>query len=483
MNLHQLWKILSSRHWIIWCVFAASVLSAFVATRLIKPQYTATAQLYVNLADANGATNAQVPGAVVRNYISTQVEAIRSRGTALLVVEREKLAADPAWKAAFAARAQEGEQIDDWVASVLMRGLEVMRQAASDVISISYRSDDRELAAKMANAFAGAFLRKDVELRVGSAQELSKWYDERLALLRVRFLEVETKRSELRLQAIRRGDVEATGAQDPLSSMATQMANARNAVLQAKAALEMARNGQGPAAENPELLALRKQVTDTELALKRELPLLGESHRRIQFLRTNLQQSKVQVEAASVRLRADLIADKERELAAAERRVEETGTQMSRDETQRHDQVKSRAEAVALDREIESLRSQIDLLVQRRERSIVESAASQGNTSILSQAAIPSSPSWPRIPLVMALAAALGLAFGLALAFLREMFDRRVRCSDDLTAYFNAPLLGDIKGQKLSKAMAKLPPSFDRLAGRLRDEAPKMLDPAIEAVR
>jgi succinoglycan biosynthesis transport protein ExoP len=483
MNLHQLWKILLSRHWIIWCVFVASVLSAFVATRFLKPQYTATAQLYVNLADANGATNAQVPGAVVRNYISTQVEAIRSRGTALLVVERENLSADPQWQEAFAASRQDGEQIEDWIASLLLRGLEVVRQGASDVISVSYRSENKGLSAKIANAFAGAFLRKDVELRTGSAQELSKWYDERLALLRVRFLDVETKRSELRLEAIRRGDVEAAGAQDPFSSMTTQLANARNAVLQVKAALEVARSGQSPAAENPELLALRRQVTDTELALKRELPLLGEGHRRIQFLRTNLQQSKVQVEAAAVRLRAELVADKERELAAAERRVQETAAQMSRDETQRHDQVKSRAVAAALDRELESLRSQIDVLVQRRERSIVESAASQSNTSILSQAAVPSRPSWPRIPLVMALAAALGLAFGLALAFLREMFDRRVRCSDDLTAYFNAPLLGNIRGQKLSRAMAKLPPGLDRLAGRLRDDAPRMLGPAVEAAR
>lgn len=466
MNLHQFWKILSSRHWIIWCVFAMSVVSAFVATRFLKPQYTATAQLYVNLADANGATNAQVPAAVVRNYILTQIEAIRSRGTALTVVEREKLAEDPYWQAAFAAGAQDGEKINDWIASVLLRGLEVTRQAASDVISVSYRSESKEAAAKMANGFANAFLQKEVELRTGPAQELSKWYDERLSLLRVRFLEVETKRSELRLEAIQRGDVEATGVQDPLSSMSSQLANARNAVLQIKAALELARSGQSPAAENPELLALRRQVTDTELALKRELPLLGEGHRRIQFLRTNLQQSKAQVDAATVRLRAELVADKERELAAAERRVEETGAQMSRDETQRHEQVKSRASAVGLDRELESLRSQIDLLVQRRERSIVESASSQTNTSILSQAAVPSSPSWPRIPLVMAVAAVLGLAFGLALAFLREMLDRRVRCTDDLVAYFNVPLLGELSQTQLSAKLAPLPQGIERIAAR-----------------
>lgn len=478
MNLKQLWKVLSSRQWIIWCVLVVSVVSAYVATWFLTPQYVATAQLYVNLADANGATNTQVPAAVVRNYISTQVEAIRSRGTALLVVERENLAADPQWKAAFAAGHEEGEQINTWIAGRLLRGLDVLRQAASDVVAISYRSENKETATRIANAFANASLQKDVELRTGPAHELAKWYEDRLQLLRTRFSDIEAQRSRLRLDAVRRGDVEAVGAQDVLSSMTTQLANARNSVIQAKAALEAARTGQSPPSENPELLALRRQMTDVDLALRRELPLLGETHRRIQNLRANFKQLKQQVDDVTVRLRTELIADKQRELEAAERRVEETATQIDRDETQRHEQVKSRALAVSLDRELESLRSQIDLLVQRRERSIVESAVSQSNISILSQAVIPSSPSWPRVPLVVAVAAVMGLMFGVALAFLREMFDRRVRCTDDLTAYFDAPLLGDIRGPRLPQAMAQLPPALDRLTPRMRYELPR----AVEAV-
>lgn len=477
MNPRQASKIFFHRKTIVMTVFVVSVLSAFGVTYLLKPQYIATTQLYFNLVDPNGATNALVPGAVVRNYIATQVEAIRSRGTALMVVEREGLAANPQWQVAHQA-AENGDQLNDWIATALLRNLEVVRQSSSDIIAVSYRSEGAEASARMANAFAEAFLRKDVELRTMPAQELAKWYDERLQLLRGRFLEVETQRSQLRLEAIRRGDVDAAGAPDPLSSLSTVLATARGSVIQAKTALELARSGQAPPQENPELLALRRQVSDVELALRRELPLLGESHRRISNLRTNLRQLQTQIETATARLRVELVAERERELAAAERRVQEATALMGSDEAQRHNQVKSRASAVGLDRELESLRTQIDALVQRRERSIVEGAATQSNISILSRASVPLSPNWPRVPLIVAIAGVLGLAFGFILAFLREMLDRRVRCADDLTDYFEAPLLGEITGERLSSKMAPLPSALDRLVPPGRREGRWMIEAA-----
>lgn len=478
MNPRQASKIFFHRKTIIITVFVASVISAFGVAHLLKPQYVATTQLYFNLVDPNGATNALVPGAVVRNYIATQVEAIKSRGTALMVVEREGLAANPGWQAAYQAAAENGDQLNDWIAAALLRSLDVARQSSSDIIAVSFRSEGAETSAKIANAFAEAFLRKDVELRTMPAQELAKWYDERLQLLRGRFLEVETQRSQLRLEAIRRGDVDATGTPDPLTSLPTVLATARASVIQAKGALELARSGQAPPPENPELLALRRQVTDVELALRRELPLLGEGHRRISNLRTNLRQLQTQIDTATARLRVELVAEKERELGAAERRVEEATALISRDETQRHDQVKSRASAVSLDRELESLRTQIEALVQRRERSIVEGAATQSNISVLSRASVPLSPNWPRVPLIIAIAGALGLAFGFILAFLREMLDRRVRCVDDLTDYFEVPLLGEITGERLSSKMAPLPSARDRLAPSSRRDGSWMIEAA-----
>jgi hypothetical protein len=135
---------------------------------------------------------------------------------------------------------------------------------------------------------------------------------------------------------------------------------------------------------------------------------------------------------------------------------------MSQDEKQRNEQSRSRGTASALDRELESLRGQIDSMVQRRERAVVGSTVNVGNISVLSRAAPPLSPSWPKIPLILAVAAGIGLAFGFALAFVREMFDRRVRCVDDLSNYFDAPVLGQVVNARLSKSRVALQPVNDR---------------------
>jgi uncharacterized protein involved in exopolysaccharide biosynthesis len=476
MNPRQAIAIFWSRRWTVVVVLFASIFAAVAAAVVLPPRYVARAQLFVNLADPNAATNTAVSGAGARSYISTQVEALRSAGTAVAVVERLGMANDPRMLEAFQAEAGNGGDIVPWAATRLQANLEVARQGLSDIVTINYRSGDPETAARLANAFAEVFVERDIEMRNPHGARIIKNAEDQLERLRARFAEVENARSQLRLDAIRRGDIDATGNPDPLSSMTTVLANARNAVVQARTALELARSGQGPPPDNPELVLLRKSLSDVELALNREAPRLGAGHRRILALETNAAQLRTQIDTAVARLRADMVSDRERELAAAERRVQDAAGVVTLDETQRHENSRNRAEATSLDRELESLKLQIDSLVQQRERAKLASVSSVSNVSIIARAAQPTSPSWPRLPVVFGLAVGLGLAFGFALAFLQEMLDRRVRCVDDLSAYVGAPVLGSLEKARLSRGMTKRPalaePRGERSFGlaALRDE-------------
>lgn len=456
MNLKQLMLILWSRKTTIGVVFLAVVLAALVGVYRVEPQYQARAQVFANLSDANAATLNQVSVSASRTYVNSQVEAARSRGTALAVVRNLGLSDDPAMIQAFQASGERGD-IADWIAGGIQRGLEVNRQGLSDIITLNYRSPNPESAARMANAFADALIQREVHMRVQPAVESVRLLEERLTALRERFAEGEAQRSQLRLEAIRRGEVDAAGLVDPNASVPTVLAQARAGVIQARTALELARSGQNPPVDNIEIASLRRSLADVEVSLQRETPLLGPTHRRIQALTTNAEQLRAQVRTATARLRADLLAERERELLAAQRRVEEAQGLLARDETQRNDQTRSRSAAASLDRELEGLKAQIETLVQRRERGIVESGASVSNLSILTRASTPSDPAWPRIPIVISVALALGAAFGSALAFLREMIDRRVRCVDDLRSYIDAPILGEVLGARLAHGKQALP--------------------------
>lgn len=457
MNLTQAIAIFWSRRIIIVVVFVATVLSALAALMVLQPRYSARAQIFVNISDANAATNAQVAAGGARTYVNSLVEAMRSRGTAAAVVVAEGLANDPKALERFRALNEPSADIVDWLAAGLQSNVQISRQGLSDIISVTFQSADAVRAARLANAFAEVAIRRDAELRAAPALESVRVHEERLRALRDRFAEVETQRSRLRLEAIRRGDAEAAGAIDPNSTVAATLANARTAVIQARTALDLARSGQNPPAENAELVGLRRSLSDVELSLQRETPLLGPQHRRIQALRGNASQLAVQIEATLARLRADLVADRERELKAAEQRVREAGQVLAQDETQRDGQSQSRALAGSLDRELEGLKAQIEALVQRRERASADGAANTSNMSLLSRAATPISPTWPRAQLVVLVAMSIGLAMGFALAFLREMLDRRVRCADDLKSYFNVPVLGEVKQSRLPRGMAPVP--------------------------
>ena len=95
------------------------------------------------------------------------------------------------------------------------------------------------------------------------------------------------------------------------------------------------------------------------------------------------------------------------------------------------------------------------------ERSVVsqvEGRASQTNVALLNPAVAPRKPSYPKIPLNIALSVVVGTMLGMGLVILMEMFDRRVRLPGDLDHGQNVPLLAVLN--------ARLP-AGNRLLGRL----------------
>ena len=163
---------------------------AFTST----PLYTATADLALDSRKIQAfKNNEQVVGdnSLDSSQVESEVEILRSESVALAVVKDQKLIDDPDFvdtrPGLFAMLFGGGpnQELRTRVAvSTLEGNLSVRRVGLTHVLEISYRSPDREKAARIANAFAQAYVTEQLKTKYEAARRASSWLQERIAELR-----------------------------------------------------------------------------------------------------------------------------------------------------------------------------------------------------------------------------------------------------------------------------------------------------------
>ena len=142
--------------------------------------------------------------------ISSQIELIKSRDTLLRVIESEKLREVPEFNGS--GNSPIGSllglvgrspalirNVDEVVLVNLDERLTVVRQRDSLVITITVRSNDPALAARLANAIANAHVLRRTELSLSDTVEASEWLAQQIDTLRARVTQAEGKVAQFRI--------------------------------------------------------------------------------------------------------------------------------------------------------------------------------------------------------------------------------------------------------------------------------------------
>lgn len=200
MSFRLLLDIMRSRKGLIFATLFITVAVAGALTFLEAPRYVGTTALVLNIESESPFDREAIPAALTSSYLATQLDIIRSQKVAVRVVEQQKLTADPAWRQAYEEAGEAAIPIEYWIANTIMENVDAEPLQNSRVVNLSYQALAPGEAARMANAYAQAFIATTLELTVEPAKRNVAWFDQQLKSQRERLDEARARMARLQAE-------------------------------------------------------------------------------------------------------------------------------------------------------------------------------------------------------------------------------------------------------------------------------------------
>ena len=333
--------------------------------------------------------------------------------------------------------------------NAFLKKLSVRQKGRSRVISIGFTSTDPAIASKVANDLARFYVAQLLSLKVKATQRASSWLNKRVDVLRK-----QVKKAEAAVERYRNksGLIETRGLtviSQQVAEVSTQVVIAKTDRVEAQARLRQtltllkSRHGIASAVEvlkSPLIQKLREQ----EAVLQRRAAELsgeyGKRHPKIINIRAEIKDigNKIGQEVSKIvkgmRNEVEIARTREASLVKTLNELEADVAKANRAEV----------ELRALEREATASRRLLETFLGRyKETSAQEDTdAQRADARIISMSNIPIEPSFPKKGIVLVLAFAGSLGFGVLLAFLMEILDRGFRSCAQIEQFTDVAVFG-----------------------------------------
>ena len=485
IDLRLLWRHLYRYKWGVLGLSLLFTLVAIIYASSVTPIYQATSTLLIEKDDKQIVSIQELytPRYHDWEYMQTQYELLRSRNLAERVVKKLGLyqqTGNAAEQVQPETETQEDEgftlntlkpagfnpqpvdvvvpteqellqQRIGQATAVIIGGLTVEPVPETNLISLSFKSDDPRFAASVVNTLAEQYIESQLEARLNATQKATEWLNERLADLRVNL-----KKSEARLQSYREQQklvdiqgVSTLGAQQ-LSELNTRLAEAQRARLTAQTIGQEVARLKGassdeyltiPAIVNqgliPELLKNRAEAERNVSELGKRY---GVKHPRMINAQTELATARevLDVEVSKV---VNAI-DREYQLALGNEQALQTQLEASKQELQSLNRKEFQIQE--LQREVDTNRQLYEMFFTRIQETSQGSGFEKAEARVVDTALVPTVPVSPNKKRIVLSAAILGLLAGCIVAILLGLLDNTIKNPDDVQQKLGVPMLGTI---------------------------------------
>ncbi|MHC2438130.1 GumC family protein [Bradyrhizobium sp. USDA 4451] len=431
--------LLRRKGWI-FGVAAAFCAVATIYLAIARPIYTATAEVYVDPRDRTTpkeepAVQNSVPGDGLL-LVESQLKIITSGEVLTRVVDDMKLADNPDFNGrsglSATIRALLGLSRNESPELVALRNLRlntvVKRNDRSFVIDIMVSARTPELAAKLTNAVANAFLEGQASANANFNRRISDAITSQLDRMRAAVNQSEQAVAAYKAANNLVGARNRLVTEQELDEANTQLTSAKTRLNEALARVKLIESIEAGGAQ---LEALPEAVQSATIAQLRaraadvsrdeaQLALInGPNHPALRAARAQLHDVQV-----AIKNEVRLIAEAVRNVAAGERtNVQTLQARFDALKKLSENNEKVMVPLRELERKADSDRSLYETFLAKAKTAGVQEVIDTTNIRLISQASPPDRKSWPPTAIIMAAALFGGLSLGIVLALAREGFD------------------------------------------------------------
>jgi polysaccharide biosynthesis transport protein len=500
MSLEELFKVfigfLQRQYRVI--VLAFLVIMALTITYLLTtpPSFTALAKLMIDSRKVQLFQQQSVLGDAPPDpwLVDSQVEVLQSENVALAVIKELHLTEDPQflWPRPGLFSAIKGSVLGlvDSVLSLFQQSagsasdpefaltraaverlqsqLTISRVGLTYVISVGFRAQDPQRAAKIANAVADAYIVDQLEAKYQATLRAGTWMQDRIKELRTQTTNAERAVEDFKTK---NNIVAASGRlmnEQQLSELNSSLIQARALTAQMKAKLdridEILRSGvEVPDATVTDSLTsevinkLRSQYLDYARQAAEFSAKYGAKHLAVVNLRARMQEIRKAIIDELNRIAQTYRSDYE----IAKAREESINKSLA--EIVSVSQTTNQAQIVLRDLEsrAQTYRQLHDNFLQRYMETVQQQSFPISEARVITSATPPLRPSSPRTLLVLMVGAAGGVITGFGLGLLRDIRDQVFRTSDQVTSILHTDCIAVLPKVKGSVTSTSGQPKID----------------------
>jgi succinoglycan biosynthesis transport protein ExoP len=463
-HLRDYWRVIIKRRWVVLSCLLIVFTTAVIGTLKQKPVYLGTVLVEVSPEQPNVLNFKdvlQISDADPDTYRETQYRILQSRTLAERVVTNLKLYRIPEFyrnsrlfgliesdpqKLPSASDTTPPDTSSEVVRDSVkhfMASVDVTPVRRSNLVEVSFLSQDPKLAARVVNKLADTYIDQNLQFKFDEAQKASDWLQGQLVELKgkleksdddlqryaqtnsILFVEEKKNLASARLEQLQQEFTKVQADRFQKESLYNLVQAGRVQDLPGFLANRLIQD----LAER--LADLEREYSQLTATVKPDYPKALALKKQIDTIQGSLDHQKKAL--------AENIVDEYRSALANEKYLAEALEQAKKEV---NDIAEKSIQYNILKRETDTNKQLYDGLLQRQKEMVVSAASRTSNIRIVDAAEIPKLPVKPRVLWNLTLGAVLGLGLGIGLAFFQEYLDNTLKGPDEVETLLRLPSLG-----------------------------------------